>query len=454
MKTNPLIAPGSSLLIVGFGISGEAAARYAVQCGATVYVSDSRDIEALAETERLSLQQYCRDWECGRNSLQFLDCADMLFVSPGVPDELELIQAAEKRGIPVVGELALVAPVMESLVVAVTGTNGKTTVTSLIGALFQQEFKDVFVGGNIGTPLLESLLEGRQPDVVVLELSSFQLDHIGAFRPDIAVLLNVTPDHIDRHKTFARYRDAKAKIFVNQRPEDTAILCAEDIQCVGIGASLSLPQVLSFGYRSENAAYITEKTIVLCHELQNESYTVPTSLDSMVGKLNCAAAILAARYGGCSPKNIEAGLKIFRTLPHRLEPVASIDDVFYYDDSKATNTGAVIGALRQIQGKIVLIAGGRDKGEDYGLLRDVVGKKVKHLLLIGESAAALAASLDDLVPVSFAASMDDAVRQSQKLASAGDTVLLSPACSSFDMFSGYAERGDKFKTAVLALQNR
>lgn len=451
MRTNTLIKPGMRIAVIGLGLSGRAAVRYLLACGAEVVVSDNRSEPEFVAGEGGFLQETGVAWEAGGHRSAFFAGVDLVFVSPGVPLDLPLLQELRRGGVPIVGELAVAAPVLSDPVIAITGTNGKTTVTTLIGQLLQGAGKNVFVGGNIGTPLFHHLLDETAADAVVLEVSSFQLDTAGSFRPDIALLLNITPDHIDRHGSLVAYSQAKLKIFANQGAADTAIVNGDDPLCRQALAAIA-GRVLLFGHSADCRARIEGDRIVLAWQ-EEEIYDLAGSrMANAIGLMNAAAAILAARTAGCSREDILAGLLAFQPLRHRVEEVAEIDGITYYDDSKATNTGAVLAALVQVAGKVVLIAGGRDKGEDYALLQDGVREKARRVILIGEAADQIAAALAGIVPLDRAATMEEAVSKAQAAARPGDVVLLSPACASFDMFTGYAHRGDVFAAAVRGLK--
>ena len=451
MKRNTLIQAGIRVAVLGLGVSGRAAVRYLQACGAEVRVSDNRQQQQLLEKEGEFLEKTGVSWEAGGHTSAFLECCDILFVSPGVPLNLPVLMCLQRKGARIMGELALASPALSETVIAITGTNGKTTVTTLIGELLKGAGQSAFVGGNIGTPLFEYLLKGDQFDAVVLEASSFQLDTAGEFRPDIALLLNITPDHIDRHGSLAEYARAKMKIFAHQKPTDIAIINGDDPLCRSLAGEIGSRKMF-FGHGQDCHARIAGKQIILRWP-EYEIYDLAgTRMDNSTGGLNCAAAILAARSAGCSPDRIRAGLAAFRPLHHRMEPVAEVAGVVYYDDSKATNTGAVLTALAQIDGRVVLIAGGRDKGDDYTLLRQSVSEKVRRVVLIGEAAVLLEKALSGAAPLVRAQSMEEAVQLASAAAEPGDAVLLSPACASFDMFNSYAHRGEVFAAAVERLR--
>jgi UDP-N-acetylmuramoylalanine--D-glutamate ligase len=447
---------GMRAVVLGLGTAGFATVQFLLHRHLRVAVSDVRCREQIDAEILACLRSMEVELETGGHSAAFCTKADALVPSPGVPLDLPVLKAAREQGLPVVGELALAAGLFQAPVIAVTGSNGKTTVTSLIGELLLAAGRTPFIGGNIGTPLLEYFNDPDRYDVVVLELSSFQLDLAGAFRPDIGVLLNISPDHLDRHGSLEAYTAAKLCIFSGQQAGDIAIFGDDD----PVVASIQ-PNTGVFGYRFGTgphcAARIDEGMVHLNvrHQgnVRRESYDLrETKLASSINRLNAAAAILVTALHGSSRQAINAGLAAFIPPPHRMTEVAVIAGVRFINDSKATNVGALQAALAGCSAPVILIAGGRDKGGDYMLLRDVVAQRVKHLVLLGEAAPLMAAALDMIVPTLLVASMEDAVRASMAVAEAGDVVLLAPGCASFDMFSGYAERGRVFCESVHRLQ--
>jgi len=447
MKNNLEILAGTRVAVMGLGVSGRAAVRYALQQKAEVFVSDIRsrkkfvrDETAFAELDGVHLQT-------GDHTAEFLARAEIVIVSPGISSTTPLMDELRGRGVIIVGELAF-APV-EKQIVAITGTNGKTTVTTLMAELLKGAGKRVFVGGNIGTSLFDYLCAPRDRDLLVLEVSSFQLETAGSFAPDIAILLNVSPDHLDRHGDMEKYRRVKMKIFSCQKKEQLAIVNGDDCECVKLVEDF-LPEILKFGTGDKFDAGISGSDIVLYPGGRNEKYSLAaTSLLGQVGAFNSAPAILAARYLGCSSSRIQSVLNRFKSLEHRMEFVHEVDGVRYYNDSKATNTGAVVAALNQLEAGVILIAGGRDKGDDYSLLKPAVSDKVETVVVIGESAGLIGRALRGSVSVVTAGSMREAVQKAAEAAAfSGDSVLLSPACSSFDMFTDYGHRGRVFKEEV------
>ncbi len=443
-------------VVVGLGKSGIAAVRYLSHQGLSVKVSEYRQQDELGPDEMQVVEQYCLDLETGGHSQEFFASADLVVVSPGVPLDLPVLQDAGARSVPVVGELALAAGRVSVPVIAVTGSNGKTTVTSLIGHLLRTAGKKVFVGGNIGTPFLEYLLAPDDADLVVLELSSFQLQRAGKFRPDIGLLLNISADHLDWHGSMAAYVTAKKQLFRFQLPTDSAIVGNDDTMARDITTRAT---VTTFGSGSACRARVSAHGVLVQPGFGSsgrpEEYDLNhTLLQSRVNMYNAAAAVLAARSYGCCQEDIKQGLASYQPPEHRMTPVADIKGVAFVNDSKATNVGAVNAALSGFSAPVVLIAGGREKGSDFSQLKDVVNRHVRHLMLIGEAADALAAALGPVVPTERATDMCEAVTLALAAAEPGDTVLLAPACASFDMFADYGERGRVFCRCVEELKIR
>jgi len=441
-------------VVMGMGISGRAAVAFLLSKGAEVFVTDSRDLNDLPAKDQAYLLEQNITFEGSGHSKAFMSQGDFIVISPGVPTDLKILKELRNADIPILGELALAAPYLTESVVAVTGTNGKTTVTSLIGELLRASGKKVFVGGNIGTPILDYLRRDKRAEFLVLELSSFQLESAGNFCPHIGVLLNITPDHLDRHKDIVQYAAAKMKMFVHQKAPDKAIICSDDPMCQQIKPMLVGQEVYCFGKRESACAAIgsgREFQISIADQVDHYSLS-DTALDSHTGLLNSQAAVLAVSLLGGKHADIVKGLQSFKTAKHRLQHVRTLRGVEYYNDSKATNTGAVLSALESFPGNIILLAGGRDKGEDYTVLRELVQEKVKALILLGEAAGAMDEGLGKTAIRLRASSMDEAVNLATGIARSGDVVLLAPACSSFDMFTNYEHRGEVFMESVLKLR--
>ncbi|HVW29032.1 MAG TPA: UDP-N-acetylmuramoyl-L-alanine--D-glutamate ligase [Polyangiaceae bacterium] len=432
---------GKNVIVVGLGRSGIAAARLCAERGARVTGTDSRsEAELPAEAKGLAMTLVAG----GHHGVRF-DDADLVVVSPGVPP-LAALDAAEKNGVRVVGELELAASFLTAPVVAVGGTNGKSTVTTAVATLFTAQGMKVFAGANLGTPLSDAV--GRPYDVIVAEVSSFQLERAPTFRPRVSVLLNVTEDHLDRYASFDEYANAKGNAFVNQTPEDAAVVPAGDA-IVRRQATRGRGRLVTFGadadYAVAGASVVERRT--------GERFSLEgTDFHGLHNYTNAAASIAAARLLGVGKAQVDEGLRAFRALAHRMALVAEVDGVHYYDDSKATNVGAAVTALVGLaEARAVLIAGGRDKLGSYTPLVDALRRKGRAVVVIGEAADRIEAAIAGAVPVERAGDMLDAVARARLLALPGDAVLLSPGCASFDMFKGYADRGDKFADAVRRL---
>jgi UDP-N-acetylmuramoylalanine--D-glutamate ligase len=443
---------GKKTMVVGLGESGLAVVRFLAGCGARVVVNDRRDREALGaavtEAEALGASVVLG----GHPDGAFEDL-DLIVVSPGVPP-LAQFDRAEERGALVVSEIELASRFIDAPIVAITGTNGKSTVTTLIGEMSRRLGRPVFVGGNLGRPMIEAVGTdaGGKGGLVVVELSSFQLERVSQMKAHVALLLNITPDHLDRYPSFGAYAAAKARIFERQNADDFAILPADapDLrELIDDGEGT----VVLFDGRSGDVRVIDG----VLTDLQS-TLAVPVGELKIRGSHNvsnaCAAA-LAARLLGVREDDIASVLRDFKGLAHRTQYVRSVDGVEYIDDSKATNVGAAVASIDGLagsKGKIVLIAGGVDKGGSYGPLRQRMLEEGRAVVVIGEAAALLEREFaDSPVELRHASSMNDAVAQAAALACTGDTVLLAPACSSFDMFRSYAERGDQFQRAVQSL---
>lgn len=438
--------------VIGFGQAGQATARFLAEEGAQVCVSDTRKRTDLQAEELKLLSDYDVLYEGGAHSYQFLKQADFIVISPGVDPALPVLKQLGDSGIELIGELGLAASRLRAPVIAITGTNGKTTVTELVGSFLEGAGLNTFVGGNIGKPVGEYLLDTRKYDAVVFEVSSFQLELSGNFCPDVGVLLNLSPDHLDRHGSVERYAAAKMRIFQCKDATRLAILNGDDRLIRDFVHLGEVDRYAYFGREAEYDASCIDHQVILRRGDRDQVYDLRgSSMDSLSGGLNTAAALLAVSPFMSDQAAGQSVLHEFQVGAHRMQLVEQVDGVAYINDSKATNTGAVASGLKQCGGPVILIAGGRDKGDDYRLLRDAVQNYVKHLLLIGEAARSMGAALSDLVETSYPADLEDAVLQAAACAAPGDTVLLSPACASFDMFSSYIERGECFIAAIKRL---
>ncbi len=449
------IKKGDRVAVMGLGVSGQAAVRFLLAMGADVCGSDAGEREQKPESFRDLLDQEHVVCEWGGHSLEFLLQAEAVIVSPGIPWDLDILNELRRQGVFVLGELGLAVPYITETVIAVTGTNGKTTVTRLIGRLLEEAGKKVFVGGNIGTPLLQYLAGDRDADILILELSSFQLEAAGNFSADVALLLNVTSDHLDRHGDMAHYTAAKAKIFAATYAGAVGILSGTDMICRKMALTIEDRKVQLFGYQKDCLARIDKNRIAIKYQGDKEYYDLRgTLLNTKTGALNSAAAILAAKTQKCKQADIQKALIEFSPDVHRMEFVAEYGGIRYYNDSKATNSGAVLAALENFAENVILIAGGRDKSDDFRILQKSVKEKVSLLILIGEAGGKIKKQLGDMTKVQMASSLEEAVECASRFAGRGDTVLLSPACASFDMFDNYGHRGEVFRQAVMALEDK
>jgi len=439
------------VLVVGLGRSGIAAAQLCAARGARVTVTDKRPAAELGASLAALPPSVTR--ELGGHRRETFLGAELIVLSPGVPEIPELV-AARAAGVAVTGELELASRFVSAPVVAITGTNGKSTTTTLIGEMLRATGRPTFVGGNLGEPLAEAVgTPAAQPDgFCVVEASSFQLETVETFRPRVAVLLNITPDHLDRYDGMAGYAAAKARIFAAQTAADFAVVNADDDLTVRAAAPARSRQLaFSLARPLGEGAWLGGSDLVIQLPGQPAEH-YPTDLPWLAGQrhnqANALAALLSARLAGAAPEAACAGLRAFRPLAHRMELVAEAAGVAYYDDSKGTNVGAVVAALDGFARPVVLIAGGRDKGGDYAPLVDVMARVGRGAVLIGEAADKMERAFRGRLPVARAATLEAAVTAAQRLAEAGDAVVLSPACSSFDMFRDYAHRADVFRAAV------
>jgi UDP-N-acetylmuramoylalanine--D-glutamate ligase len=445
-----------AVLVVGLGKSGEAAARFLVRRGARVTVTDQAPAHQIGE-RAAALERLGVRLELGGHSPATFAAADLIVLSPGVPHTLEPLARARRRGVGVIGEIELAARFLQTPLLAVTGTNGKTTTTALLGEMLTCSGMEVFVGGNIGSPLIGHVDSGRSVDRVVAEVSSFQLDTIATFRPAVGVWLNISDDHLDRYSDPAAYAASKAKLFENQQAGDTAILNGEAETIRRLTAACPARRLYFTGRRpGEWGASLTAESLVVedGREPARRIDLRPMQLQGVHNRENAAAAALAALAAGGTAAGVARALARFRGLPHRVETVAEVGGVRYVDDSKATNVDAVVRALEGFREPVVLIMGGRDKLGSYEALKVPVRRGVRRLILIGEARERIQAALGPECPGGClsATSMDQAVALARAAARPGDVVLLSPACASFDMFDSYAHRGDCFRRAVAALQ--
>ena len=445
------------ILIIGAARSGIAAAKFLLNQGATVALNDRKPLDQWSP-EALALRELGVGLLPGDPPGWLLDQIDLVVVSPGVPANIIPIRYAERAGAEVIGEVELAARYLKGNIVAITGSNGKTTTTSLIGELLRDAgLPGVQVGGNIGKALISMVEDSRDDGWTVVELSSFQLETIKTFHPTIAIVLNVTPNHMDRYETFNDYAAAKHRIFMNQTVDNVAVLNADD-ETVSSWASGLRAKVMYFSVRQDlgdrgvflkgNELVFRDQVVLRVNELK---------LRGLHNVENVAAAFAAGIAAGASLESMAATAKQFNPVEHRLEFVAEIDGVRFYNDSKATSVDATLKALEAFandNGKVVLILGGRGKKAPYEPLASLVKAKVRKLVLIGEDAETIAKKLGSSGAFEFASDMKDAVARSFNAAEKGDVVLLAPACASFDMFESFEQRGKVFKSQISDLRSQ
>jgi UDP-N-acetylmuramoylalanine--D-glutamate ligase len=440
------------VLVVGLGKSGVASALFMKAHGARVTVSDTKSGDEL-RNEIPVLLDHGITVETGGHGDRTFHGQDLIVVSPGVPVDAPPLVQARALGETVIGEIELAANFLPGPIIAITGSNGKTTTTALTGEIMTAAGLPALVGGNIGTPAI-SLAERATPEtVIVLEVSSFQLETIQTFRPRVAVVLNVTPDHLDRHRTVEVYVAAKTRIFENQQTSDFAVLNADDPTCVAMAAQ-TRAQVFWFSRQKEvqQGAWVRDGKIVFRDAAaQKEIMQVAEiPLKGAHNLENVLAATCAGMLMGCTPEKVRQAVRDFKAVEHRLEFVATIRGVDYYNDSKATNVDATIKALESFPANIHLILGGKDKGSDYTVLNELLRQRVKRVYTIGAAAAKIESQIKG-AEIVHAETLENAIRKASAAAQPGDTVLLAPACASFDQFKSYEHRGRVFKEIVQGL---
>lgn len=431
-------------LVVGLGRTGLSCARFLVRAGVEVAVTDSRERPPCGEELALSMPDVPVFF--GGFDASVFQRAERIIVSPGVSVQLPILVEAQQRGVEIIGDIELFARTVQAPVVAITGSNGKSTVTTLVASMARRAGLDVRAGGNLGIPALE-LIETNEPDLYVLELSSFQLETVHSLQPEAAVVLNVSPDHMDRYTSLEHYAQTKQSIYkrarhwIINRDDPLASVHAE---AISLRDSFGIDKPSAQGFSTEATAGVTWIT-------QDGKHLLPVEQLRMPGRHNISNALAALALGSAAGIPMPAMLQTlqeFQGLPHRTQWVAESKGVRWYNDSKATNIGAALAAIRGIPGPLVLIAGGQGKGADFSELAAGLEGEVRAAVVIGEDAALVAAALSQKIPCVFANDMADAVAQADALAQPGDAVLLAPACASFDMFRGFAERGDVFVAAV------
>ena len=446
---------GKRVLVVGLGKSGIASALFLADRGARVAVSDAKSAEELHHEIPLLLDHGIVV-EAGYHGERTFKEQELIVISPGVPADVPQLLQARQAGIPVIGEVELAARFLKGHIVAITGSNGKTTTTTLAGEIIAASGRETLVGGNIGTPAISFVESATDDTWIVLEVSSFQLETIETFHPKIAVVLNITPDHLDRHHTFANYAAAKNRIFENQTSSDFAVLNADDSTCVAMADGTTAALYWFSRQREvEHGAFVRGEAI-LWRDADSEQTIMPVAEISLKGAHNVEnvlAAVCAGMLAGAAPGDIRRAVARFRAVEHRLEFVATVRGVQYYNDSKATNVDATIKALESFPGGIHLILGGKDKGSDYSVLSRLLETRVKRVYTIGSAANKIESQVKGTQVVN-AGTIDNAVRRASESATPGDIVLLAPACASFDQFVSYEHRGRVFKDLVKQMESR
>ena len=447
---------GKRILVVGMARSGLAAAGLLLKHGARVTVTDQKPAEALAAAAE-QLRSMGAAVETGGHHPDSVKEADLIVISPGVPTSVPLVREALELQIPVMSELELGSRFCRGRIVAVTGTNGKTTTVHLLAKIFSDAGVPTFLAGNVGVPLTFVAESVPENGVTVVEVSSFQLETIHAFKPRAAAILNITPDHLDRYPHMQAYVEAKARIMRNQDPQDFLVLNGDD-KYTPLLSTQAQARLLTFSRLRppEIEGTWLEKGILQYRVFglgQGELLLADELLiPGPHNQENALAAAALALSQGVKPASLVKSLREFRGVPHRLEPVALVGGVRYVNDSKGTNVDAVSKALQSYQAPLVLLLGGRDKNGDFTALRELITQRVRAVVVMGEAADKIAKQIQGTVPVHAAERMEPAVRTAASLAREGDIVLLSPGCASFDQFANYEERGEAFKSAVRKLE--
>jgi UDP-N-acetylmuramoylalanine--D-glutamate ligase len=443
---------GKKVLVVGLGKSGLAAALFLRHRGAQVTVSDVRSAEALAKDIPALLDEGIMV-ETGGHGLLTFRRQDLIVVSPGVPLNTPELAQVKSFGLPVIGELELAARFLKGRTLAITGSNGKTTTTALVGEILQKAGIPTLVGGNIGVPVVELIDQSTDETWSVLEVSSFQLESTERFHPRIGVILNITPDHLDRHGSFENYALAKERIFAAQNESDVVVLNADNARAAQ-AAVRSVGRVYFFSVEHSvmQGAWVEDGLLVYrAGKDEPKEKIMPLKHVPLKGAHNVEnvlAAVCASRLAGVSAEQIRSGVEAFKAVEHRLEFVAKVDGVDFYNDSKATNVDATAKALASFSSGIHLILGGKDKDSDYTQLAELLRTRVRAIYTIGSAAAKIESQLRGVVPILSSETLDNAVNAAASAARPGEVVLLAPACSSFDQFENYEQRGRVFKELV------
>lgn len=450
---------GKKVLVVGIARSGIAAARLLTSRGAHVTANDIKTVEKL-QSEAEELNGLGAELVLGLHPEELFTGADLIIQSPGVPPDLEPFEAARQAGVKIISETELAALFLKGRLIGVTGSNGKTTTTTIAGELMRAAGAPTIVGGNIGTPLTSLIEQSSDESWLVAELSSFQLETIDTLHADVAVVTNITPDHLDRHGSFDSYMQAKHRIFLNQTVSDWAVLNADDGGVTEMATSLGIPsQKVYFSSKGSQAAHLYVRDGYICTSIvsgdNSETRVIALAelqipgmhnVENVMAALGVVFCTMGTKADDLAP--LVDAIKSFKGVEHRIEFVAETGGVRFYNDSKATNVDSTIKALEAFAGNVILILGGKDKGGDFSVLAPLIRERVRHIMLIGAASDKIADQLAGTQSMTRAVSMEDAVLKSREMASSGDVVLLAPACASFDMFDNYEHRGRVFKEAV------
>jgi UDP-N-acetylmuramoylalanine--D-glutamate ligase len=435
---------GKKILVVGLGKTGIQTVRFLLKKGADVRGTDITPIDELPEEAR-GFERMGVKVESGEHRVETFLWPDMVVLSPGVSFGLSPVKEATRKGIVVISEIELAWRFIKKPIIGITGSNGKSTTSTLIARVLEASGKRVFLGANIGTPLIQIAERDDEYDFLVLELSSFQLQGVSTFQPYVGVILNISPNHLDHHESLDEYIESKMKLFLNQTPDDWAIYKADD-SVIKERSSMIKSKKIPFGKSLIDDGIFFDGTYV---RLRDEVYDLRDM--NLIGSHNienAMAAIASTRVIGCEPELVEREVVKFTPLPHRIEFVRKIKGARFYNDSKSTSPGATLSALESFSAPIILMAGGKDKGVSYEVLKDEIRKKAKLLILFGESRFRMQKELGKEVETVLALSLEEAISKASAGLDTDDVVLFSPACSSFDMFASYEERGRKFKEIV------
>ncbi len=447
---------GKNILVVGFGKSGLSATRYLLKAGAHVTINDIRFERDLDKEQVRQAREMGAGFKTGGHEVEDFVRSDMVVLSPGVPTNIHPVLEAKKNSISVLGELELASRFIKSPILAITGTNGKSTAITLMGQILEKAGMKYFLGGNLGTPLMDHVAGENDVDYVVLEVSSFQLDTMEEFNPLVAVLLNISPDHLDRYSNYEAYVKSKLSIFKNQGKGRFAVLNDDDERLSGFDMKTGV-RILRYGFdrRDKVDAFIEDNRLVIdCPGIADMSLNLEDfHLPGRHNLENLMGVVLAASCIGIEKQAIEKALRSFRGLSHRIEFAGTVAGIDFYDDSKATNVDSAVKSIESFDRPVILIAGGKDKGGGYKPLVETAKRHVKKAILIGEAAPVMGKALEGSVPLSFSLGLEEAVFEAFSAAARGDVVLLAPACSSFDMFRDYVHRGIVFKNAVRKLSD-